>query len=1196
MEGIFTIQRHKAIYVDGKWVLGELIEQTQKKNNLSPLYHQQVYVGADPVFSTSGDFGNYTFSDKSRIVISGEKIYTRHFYSEHVTTDTTDVTGKSIISEHVPGVEVPVLSKGTPNVITTVGRFEPPTQPRVINTLMQAYYEEGKPVKALSVTVLDDPCVQNVDEILTVHHRFQYNDDEFRENLQGIIDNERFNHKALANKTATGTGKDTPYLGTTDECFIDSSQIDNIPNMNVEFTNRVSHPVTSDVLNYHDSIVEQTIVKRTTDTVGMLYGSILHKHPIGEGQYYDSPDHYVSSSTKIRRPSDSVMQSMFYKKPAKKAKTRVHFADPINVSSMTGVCTVTDQLSDGNSTYQYKNGLGFAYQYRLDITEGGPTGTATYKLSRKSFTGAMDNAKLGSGTSSPQRNIVYNNSDDVVFIKESDKIPLTGDNQTIGLPYTEYEYIHTGTTDTTSDHKKAQNKNDYVNIVYFNQFSHGGYYRYDVNSIPSLPVTDIRQVQAQSNGTIWVACAETGLWKIRRTPGTVGSLAEITQVTPMGITDPSKCYGVCGNSHIGYEKDIKVIYALFNQQLAYTKDDGNTWFKYDKSHSPFFNLPDVEYDYVQGFKVNPDDKNIKMLVLGGVADDYRMTNGNINLTWWSAGGSTNRSDATTLTILATDSDVTHEPNLDIYNIVPTPSEDSPDAWLYAVYNGDFAYMLEFKTDIVRPLELSTVGLFYNKPEQKYYVANAVLGEFSKNNKSGITLTSIDKMYQTGTSKVIGEYTVYNGDLQPKCMIWNTGHGLMTVFGAPISKNSYISAGMGAQYVSICDIEDDFWENEYFGVWQQYGWNGIIWADGHPRPKQTHVEQVALKDGLVVSFKDDPLNAQSQNNWIKGHFIDTWAYDGIIKDDTTEFAINYFRITGPHKTGNVLSSRYVPEKAQGKVIKDLAAALIGGNATAEQLSCWYEKDYITTLYNPKSIGTPSSLAFVPVLSTDFTLSFNAGVTSYTDWELLSPTDITSVKFGVVDYGTHIPGTIAEPKWYVSLATDSINTSHVEIHVTGEILVYSGDDFDPKNDVLEFRAKDKVLSLWRNGTKLHEYSEELTEEVMFALYTANLGKSQLAIHDAKIEFNEARHIVTIGNGVDTGYSSDDFMSAVVYEFEKGTQTVSIDGKPAMVHTNGLTPPGKGEVTIVRGSGDIVCNSSDAGKSISISQWRHIIKTNK
>jgi hypothetical protein len=98
----------------------------------------------------------------------------------------------------------------------------------------------------------------------------------------------------------------------------------------------------------------------------------------------------------------------------------------------------------------------------------------------------------------------------------------------------------------------------------------------------------------------------------------------------------------------------------------------------------------------------------------------------------------------------------------------------------------------------------------------------------------------------------------------------------------------------------------------------------------------------------------------------------------------------------------------------------------------------------------------------------------------------------------------------------------------------------------------------------------------------------------MYDAEIDYTIDRRYLFVGNGTTTGAKDPNFR-CLVGEIA-GTSGLQIfdDGVEMVYNTDGYTPPGVGEVTILPYSGRLWFNSADAGGTIT-GNWTNTKRIN-
>lgn len=147
---------------------------------------------------------------------------------------------------------------------------------------------------------------------------------------------------------------------------------------------------------------------------------------------------------------------------------------------------------------------------------------------------------------------------------------------------------------------------------------------FDIDSAPALPVTQLKDVCVDKDMNIWVACAATGLWKLRIDWNTdTKTLSHIS--APPGCQ--SKVYALATDN-------FGTVYAIWHGLgLHWTKDGGSTWVNAIINY-PMFSDSDEggtnsRWRFVQRLLANPHrdaaNGNAQLLMLA--VDDYNSSAG-----------------------------------------------------------------------------------------------------------------------------------------------------------------------------------------------------------------------------------------------------------------------------------------------------------------------------------------------------------------------------------------------------------------------------------------------------------------------------------------------------------------------------------------------------------------------------------------
>ncbi len=148
---------------------------------------------------------------------------------------------------------------------------------------------------------------------------------------------------------------------------------------------------------------------------------------------------------------------------------------------------------------------------------------------------------------------------------------------------------------------------------------------FDAITTPALPVTYVNQVGVNfANGDVWVACRDTGLYRIQDPYGT----PTITKITTIDtFTNVSSAYAVS----LGYNESI---WCAINGALAKTTDDGATWTVYNPTSPVVFDatgITDNNWHRITTIRTDINSADDELIITYGDDDIFTYIKG----CWWS---------------------------------------------------------------------------------------------------------------------------------------------------------------------------------------------------------------------------------------------------------------------------------------------------------------------------------------------------------------------------------------------------------------------------------------------------------------------------------------------------------------------------------------------------------------------------------
>ena len=482
---------------------------------------------------------------------------------------------------------------GPPTFIERIARFNAPTSTRSFNIICNADNIKG----AGTIAVLDTPCEQNPGEVLDITYRIQLFAQATTSTQSPVADSYE---SAVARKLANNRNDGFPFFG-----WLNFNAID--PNAEIDF----GLPTASFIADYDDDRVnlvydfykvEHRHDMTTTEYNGRIIRSIQYAGPIST-DHFDSTEGHRATLYTPWLASDS---------PHKPVQTiHNHNADAVEWGlDVDFLATSQGSLSvDGTNWVQED----YPEFYRVDHTSTGAVGTSRYAFRSRKFLGFN-----GNGYEAPDsRTLLQSKSQGRDFPERTTFKDIHGARETSKLE--EYNADCLIAWDNTGITLYLINN---TNAITF-----------DENSAQPLPATSIRQVATDTFGNIWVACSNTGLYRIENP---LDSTVNITHVS----TD--RCHAVS----VGYDDSVWIITPTSLSVTNNANDPTPTFTDYDETTTPAITqsgVTDDNWNHVRYIRIDRTSPTNEMLIV------YNNTIGSQidNSFWWSTDGVsfTGRSDS-----------------------------------------------------------------------------------------------------------------------------------------------------------------------------------------------------------------------------------------------------------------------------------------------------------------------------------------------------------------------------------------------------------------------------------------------------------------------------------------------------------------------------------------------------------------------
>ena len=701
----------------------------------------------------------------------------------------------------------------------------------------------------------------------------------------------------------------------------------------------------------------------------------------------------------------------------------------------------------------------------------------------------------------------------------------------------------------------------------------------DANSSIALPVTALSQIAAESDGTIWASCRNTGLYRIERASGAVTG---ITRISGGGLTalNDAACYGVA------VKEDTDDIWAIFEDTLAQSTDGGDTWSLFNEGTDPQYlssgySAPG-EYSNLNGIWVAPSDPSDIVFLGAPDAINLESPNGG-RLIGWSRAESSPTSNADSLSNANADS-----------LAFPAALHLS-----HPISNGRLV------TKQIRRVDDVYIFTFDKT------IGDLTASLYNDNNESGVDNSLVVIKGPTGEDLIVGDNDPntfrarteaqldtpsFEIDLGPGIATGNNQSiqdsihvaSLMAIFPGGIGlfwsdqDTGILSTAVIGAYVASLGLHDDRRAGNYeYAIWEDYGWDGTDWVLGNPNSKPTHTAQEDLIEGVTIGFNDGGAAPHFVNN---EHYL-FGLFDGLWKDDATSFDFDILVPYTQSETGTDFTPNVVPLVDTGLVSNQLesftdfntagrvytepgsAGAAVEGNAAALGESQMEGDIEVTFGIDPIRDDT--------ALTTEQS-SFGIGIGTFPFASAPLAFNISSIENGI--------------SFKQLLSTDDL--TYIIWESGSEVFeaTIPNATFDRSSDRFSIRRVGTTVDYLYNGTVLYTslVSSTGAKQSIFSCPSTVNG----TCYDIRASFTANRRQAVIGDGVSTGQANINFRH-LPKPLAQDHMEILLDGVPAALVTDTSVSPAVGEVQLHK-SGNLIFNPADEGKAIT-GNWLAFHKLN-
>lgn len=999
--------------------------------------------------------------------------------------------------------------------INTIGiannSFSGSTGPGSINRVMAAY------------VTLSAPCVQTNTQILDVYYRVQATStNSYNYNLYNITPTITLNSLFSTNGVSA-----TAKLPNSSSVFPFWTHVTAISNTTPTADGALWHEFGNTNAISTSSTIDSTLNKygqltinwnwATTQGVGALIGSMCASY-----LYAANTIRHAMSTINITAPNNSAIQPIFSHNAS--TKTLVTATPFLDSSPASG----SGSLSLGGTW----TGGKFPELYKIDITTSGNVGTAQYTVKKRYHFGFGAAGYHSSAHGLPG----------LYYASATFNAPHTG------LPGDSAVKTRIEAYDTTTlisyDSTGVSKYNCVTQLKTV----------WDANTTPPLAATNITQVAVnKSDGSIWVACAATGVYKID-SAGTT-----ITNFTTANGLPSNNCYAL----DIGRNNAVWVVCA----GGVASSTNGTAWTVYNTGSSPAFNntILNTDWSSVSYMRVDPTHVDDRLCIVRKTGTALNTTTG---LIWWS------RATGTTIntTSMPTDSNFSYRDYPSALNV-----SDNDSFWALSTYPNAYCFAYGATTFPATPVVVSagccsvmfvrnsanTADLLLRLSTPNLGTAISSMGiSVAASATAGKTISLYDKtgaQIATTTTPASGNYganMAYSlaGTFDIGVYL---GYGIMagyrvgnaSAFGTiyALSGNGTPAGGTGFEYL----------------IWTNYGWDGTNWIEGSTTPKTTHAAHENLIEGLTINF----TNGASGTSFIINDYYTGAVNYGILKNDAMTFSGSY--------TFNVMPTELV------NTFDGVVRTYTWTTGTV----AWRRASASLTINNDNSLvnGIPYRSSAIYAVSKnrvfgDFSISGTI-------------TPVSGIGSGFPLYLVGLVPNMRRVMGELAMATDALGFGPAIKVDSANITCYNNNVLIPGQISTTLASTPLTWTISRTGSTITIAIGGVTKATItnnshsFAIgvhYLENtLGTYTIPVPAITVASSGTGYYTGIG---DSGSGKGIYNNKFFYSNVVNTGDISLDGTPLTVlNKNSTSAPAPGGANLAAEEGLLLFNSADVGKTV-------------
>lgn len=847
---------------------------------------------------------------------------------------------------------------------------------------------------------------------------------------------------------------------------------------------------------------------------------------------------------------------------------------PFQDLSINNTATMSGSITLDGSTWVDPN---LQKLVKIIFTTSGPVGTAEYKIETLDFIGGfMGNTWLPRTAHIPQPL-----GTDSYFQKDSNDVS-----------YEEAVWGSSTAVRSVDDTKLVavggilRNKSG-INVYDIIKGS-----RKTFNSTNGLSVTAVADIET-SNGYIFVACANTGLWRISTDLTTVEQLP-----SPTGT---NKAYQICVKNDAN-----KTIWVLFDGGVYSltnpTATVGSlTWTNYLLT---YVGISDSNWSNVVSMVIDPDyvGASDRFLFVTGTLTGGSTTGTNrLGFVWWDTATAT----AVNPTTSGADFGIGFTWNLSNMLKFSEHYKCVQGVWVFprttptnVAGNGydPYAYVASFGSNTIAAKNINVDYRYYrlvpatingvkgfmgcdtldsgSARRTSFFVTAATLAALPNGTNNITNTSSIEFYFLEGATTISTDAKLVDSEgYIGKPLVYLPNSNFLMTYETVSNKFGVCPLVLKPTHTKFATYKA--------AMWKSYGWdNGTSsWVLNNPNSKTTHSsnEVVNVVDDIGLRFTD----GASGVSFVNGEWFITTLGRGLMKDNGTSYTFNFSFSFFPTET--ITQSATVPS-ALGALTNEPVTFYPVDRANS------IDRIELGILQNKGRFSTQNYGSS----------SYNMNV--FISDQLIPASTDFELRFKFLDYPTDVGGNALIGLGIYNGSTYNYGLNFRYFSSNNTLRVYNGDTLlaSITNPVMGKELKivrvDSTVSCYYDGNVIA--GTTVTNSSQFVAYINNNNAAYCGFYDMFLTYNEARRILRVGSSIAplSGQYKSNF-SALTYGNEAGDVKVLIgSGTPLtanLVYTSAAAAiPGTGYVKVAAGAGWLIFHDSEPANPVSVTAVAHYV----